>query len=327
MVLEQKYLTCGRMECFFTLLLDKIPFSDKTKYGNYGDVVKAITGGEHPALPENTPEKLKDIILSCWAKEPEKRPLFSDLTSMQTDHGSLWEHIEKEAAARGNKEVLELWKEAAGTAPSVQWDKFQAMFWPKMDMTMSQAQENHRSKCIHNLLEVTATGDVTHKAFTNFTTLFSPILTGKQGLNFIDGIVALCKKTYFYGFQGRTPAEAVINEVLKSNPNPYLLRISTTVGIQFCLSYVPVKQKGAKETKLEIVHLPILPPTYMETGIAAYVEKFTATNLKVKETKGIRRTLNDLFTDTALLTLQQTATVESSYGGQPSGSMVKTIND
>jgi hypothetical protein len=149
-----------------------------------------------------------------------------------------------------------LWKEAAGSAASVQWDKFQTTL-AKMDMTMSQAQENHRSKCIHNLLEVTATGNLTHKAFTNFTTLFSPILTGKQGLNFIDGIVALCKKTYFYGFQGRAQAEAVINEVLKSNPNPYLLRISTTVGISFCLSYVPVKQKG-KETKLE-VHLPILP--------------------------------------------------------------------
>jgi len=156
--------------------------------------------------------------------------------------------------------------------------------------------------------------------------LFTPILTGKQGLQFIDGVVALCRKPYFYGLQGRAPAEAVINEVKqKSVPNPFLLRISTTQGVSFCLSYVPPVKSKDKEA---IVHLPILPATYQETGIVAYVDKFTPT-LKVKSTNGHARNFDkDVFNDAILLTVQQSTTVES-YGGQLSGigsSMKKTVD-
>jgi len=312
---------------FYTLLLDKIPYDDPKLYPTFGDVVKAISA-DLPKLPDNTPEILKQTIERCWSKDPEKRPTFTELTAMQTEHGgNLWETIQKEAAARGNHEVIELWKTAAGSANQVSWAKFEETFWPQMGMTHSQAQENYRSKCIQKLLEVSPTDlIVEHVKFTNFTTLFTPILTGKQGLQFIDGVVALCRKPYFYGLQGRAPAEAVINEVKqKSVPNPFLLRISTTQGVSFCLSYVPPVKSKDKEA---IVHLPILPATYQETGIVAYVDKFTPT-LKVKSTNGHARNFDkDVFNDAILLTVQQSTTVES-YGGQLSGigsSMKKTVD-
>jgi len=126
--------------------------------------------------------------------------------------------------------------------------------------------------------------------------------------------------------QGRAPAEAVINEVKqKTVPNPFLLRISTTQGVSFCLSYVPPVKAKEKEA---IVHLPILPATYQETGIIAYIDKLTPT-LKVKTVNGYARNFDkEVFSDAVLLSVQQSATVES-YGGQLSGigsSMKKTVD-
>jgi len=153
--------------------------------------------------------------------------------------------------------------------------------------------------------------------------LFSPFRPGPE---YIDAIVSLCRQPYFYGLQGRAPAEAVINKTRadKGNQFPYLLRISTTQGVTFCLSYIPNK-KGAK---LEIIHLPVAPPAYHEKGIEAYVKTFEHT-YKVKSTDNYLRDFQTIVfrDDRSQLTVQQSAGTQA-YSGQPSlsASGVKTID-
>jgi len=161
---------------------------------------------------------------------------------------------------------------------------------------------------------------VQKKHYDNFTTLFSPFRPGPE---YIDAIVSLCRQEYFYGLQGRAPAEAIINRVrdVKSIQFPYLLRISTTQGVTFCLSYIPNK-KGAK---LEIVHLPVAPSAYHEKGIEAYVKTFEHT-YKVKSVDNYERTFQTIVfrDDRTQLTVQQNAGTQA-YSGQASAALSGSI--
>jgi len=237
----------------------------------------------------------------------------------------LWEATEKHVANHGNEQVIALWKTVAHNEKQIPWARFSEVFWA--EMKISNPEQNSRSACVKQLLEVSQTEPIVTKAhYDNFTTLFSPFRSGDEGTQYIDSIVSLCKQNYFYGLQGRTDAEAVINIVRNTgkNPTPYLLRISTTLGVQFCLSYYPPKSVDKK-----IVHLPIAPSAYLEKGIEAYVKTFEHT-YKVKSVDNVSRNLYRLIftTDNTPLLVEQTAGTQA-YTGQASGlsmSGVKTID-
>jgi len=147
-----------------------------------------------------------------------------------------------------------------------------------------------RVKCLQALMNlgfnINDDHPLPHKNYSDFVKLFKPLRDGPEGLSFVDSLVDLCKKDYFFGYMGRD-CETLLNKVFlpqkddKKKPLPYLLRISITQGISFVISSVKVGG-GA------IDHMIVKPEQYAAQGIASYVEEH-AKKRKLGVAKGVDR--------------------------------------
>lgn len=65
----------------FEIICKEVPFEDE----NAKEAMRLHMKGHRPdkeAIPPDVPEHLEEIMVSCWAQEPEKRPSFGDVCKM-----------------------------------------------------------------------------------------------------------------------------------------------------------------------------------------------------------------------------------------------------
>jgi serine/threonine protein kinase len=60
----------------FEILSGDIPFSN---ISSLSEVKKMVLDGEHPELPTECPELLKNLIERCWSLDASQRPKFGDI--------------------------------------------------------------------------------------------------------------------------------------------------------------------------------------------------------------------------------------------------------
>jgi len=183
-----------------------------------------------------------------------------------------------------------------------------------------------RAKCLQVLMGLKfpvndPATPLTLTGYSNFMNVFRPLRTGKEGPTFLDSIVDLCSKDWYYGQASRAQAEGQLNDALQNhgNKSPFLVRNSENEGFKFCISYV-----ATKATKVE--HVLIQPEAYQSEGITAYLTN-EVTKKHLKPVKGIGRPFTLLF-DSSFELLEQKRTAvgdQSGYEGQSSFASVSNV--
>jgi len=173
-----------------------------------------------PTLPSNTPGELKKIVAKCWSPNPADRGSFGDFIQEDANEKTIWDAIFKEAELQSDTVGQEIWKDACagGNNDSVPWNKFEAVFFKHMNIPVEKSQDKTqlRVKCLQALMNlgfnINDDHTLPHKNFSDFVKLFKPLRSGPEGLSFVDSLVDLCKKDYFFGYIGRD-CEALLNKV------------------------------------------------------------------------------------------------------------------
>jgi len=216
------------------------------------------------------PPKLVDLIKRCTSKNPEERPKFTDITD-----GPFWLEIYQDMVSAGNEKGKEIWKAASKdkTTEIIPWEDFASTLWTFLEVEKPTPLQ---VECVKTMLYL-ENNNVTHKNWIRFLLWFSPLRTGKDGKEYLTKVVGLLEAPWFYGREcDRNASDAVINAVL-SNKNimekkenkgklPFLVRIAISQGEKYCLVCC-----SGTPGKIQINHVPINPPDYVETGIYKYI--------------------------------------------------------
>ena len=96
----------------FALAVLQIPYSDMTPLQA---AVGVVQKGLRPAIPQNCPPALAELMVACWDASPMHRPTFRDLTPrLQLLLDLAKDEEAKKAAKGGLLSKLNLRKEAKG---------------------------------------------------------------------------------------------------------------------------------------------------------------------------------------------------------------------
>jgi len=304
----------------YALVPWKNPYADSK---DYGEVVAKLKGFTLPELPKNTPQTLREMIQKCWAHKPEDRGDFLALTAEESGE-SVFKKIFLDAIHESDLEAAAIWKAVQAAAPqeggkkgdTFPWNVFAPVFFEKMGI---KEPSSVQVKCIQALMglgfNAQDTAPVTHDNYHHFTQIFTPIRPSKD---FISSVVELCKQDYFYGIAPRASTETVLNKAVgeKKNKNPFLLRISTTGSVRFCLSYIP-KSKDPKAAAV-VTHFLIEPPQYQSKGILSFIVGHVK-SLGVKSVEGLERDLGVVFEKHSELEVRSSSD-QNQFGGVASAS-------
>jgi len=258
---------------YFTLLTDKIPFSDAN---NFDDVKNSITKMNIPKLPPNTPKSFLEIIEKCWEEKPERRIL-----PLQIAEKDPWNSIFREACFQGQTIAKDIWKEAAGDEKKevVDWPAFKKVFYAKLYVnTDPKIDEVERS--LKTLLRVSADEMINLSKFTQFATTFSPLREGgTEGPAYIASLKELCKQKYFFGIRDRNETHAILNseqakKLRDKGDLPFIVRLSEGQNYQLVISHYYRKDPKT----LDIAHQAISPDQYAEIGFLQFIDKYKKAN-------------------------------------------------
>jgi len=65
------------------------------------NIALQVIEGKRPAIPSNTPEDFKNLMLECWKNDPEERPDFADIEKKLAAY--YWSIPENEPQPGSNK--------------------------------------------------------------------------------------------------------------------------------------------------------------------------------------------------------------------------------
>jgi len=71
--------------CLWQLITRQIPFSTLTPI----QAAYAVAEGQRPAIPQSTPRRLHQIIMSCWEQDSHKRPSFIYIAMALADYAKM----------------------------------------------------------------------------------------------------------------------------------------------------------------------------------------------------------------------------------------------
>jgi len=167
------------------LLTEKVPFEGK--FTQTHQLVEAVTRGERPAIPNNTPKKLRELIEQCWHQNPEKRPTFQQILDSK-----IFDDIVLEAVTRGNEACMNMWKSFGPGKKEIPWQDFATAF-AKLLHT-KYVPKDIRFQCLATVLNVNKhpLECVTLEAFENFLKWFGPI----EGAEVLDQLKNLLEQKY-----------------------------------------------------------------------------------------------------------------------------------
>jgi len=259
----------------YTLLTDKIPFSDEKDYRNVRKRITELKDVSIP-LPTNTPKLLSKMISSCCKITPSERPRFKELAEE-----NMWNQIYQEVALQGNDDACAIWRKAQkiylknelvlrnDEVDSLPWSLFSLKFWKAMDME-HQPENSEISRCIKSVMGVSNQVEnpiLKLTSFSKFIKVFSPFRSGEEGKDYVKSIVRLLKQIWYYGPINRDTAESIINMAkrkIERETNPFLVRISENQECKFCFVFF-------NPEKNTIEHCIVEPDTYAKEGFFSYI--------------------------------------------------------
>jgi len=261
------------------------------------------------------------MIQKCWAQKPEDRGDFLAL-AMEDGGVSVFKKIFDDAIHEADKEAALIWKAVQAASPEegkkgdqFPWNVFAPVFFEKMGVKEPSVAH---TKCLQALLQLgynaQDTALVTHEHYHHFVQIFSPLRPSKD---FINSVVELCKQDYFYGIAPRGSVEVVLNKAKEKIKNPFLLRISTTGQVRFCLSYIP-KPKDPKQQVL-VTHFLIEPVQYQSKGIMSFIVGYVK-SLGLNSVGDMDRELKVVFEKHSEFEVRTSSEPAVSYSGGASAS-------
>uniref|UniRef100_A0A6B2L323 Protein kinase domain-containing protein n=1 Tax=Arcella intermedia TaxID=1963864 RepID=A0A6B2L323_9EUKA len=231
-----------------------------------------VINGSRPIMPQGTPQKLKEILESCWDKNTERRPSFKVLASED------WQKLISDTMSKNQKATEEMWlslsKVPNQVPKSVPWLDFVKGFSTFLGVTTpkdTKLEETTPWKCIQYLLEAKS-GTVTVENWNKFLGLFGPVTPGTvQGTAFLKHIVTLLQQDWFHGAIGGKEAENRINiDPNSKNASVFLLRFSDT-SPTFTLTS---RKKPSRSAPTEIKHERLTKESWTDIpSLIQYIEK------------------------------------------------------
>lgn len=71
--------------CLWQLITREVPFANMTPI----QAAYAVAEGRRPAIPVDTPHRLREIISSCWHQDSLRRPSFTYITMALADYAKM----------------------------------------------------------------------------------------------------------------------------------------------------------------------------------------------------------------------------------------------
>lgn len=206
------------------------PFKDITTYSSLLD--RVVTGGERPEIPDNCPSKLKALIKACWDQDPKRRPSFEKIIPLFDE--IIVDSIIKDPHGR------QLWKKnflsKGSLKERITWKQFVVSFCGYWKEKLPKDANNIQYKCLHALLADNSKQLVTIEAWGRMLEWFGPM----KGINILETIENLLKKSWFHGDMSSTAAE---KELRKHKKGTFLVRFSAREPGCYAITTVSQSEK------------------------------------------------------------------------------------
>jgi len=213
-------------------------------------LIKRVLGGEEEGINRprliREPKDLREMIKSCWATEPAKRPE----SFVELDRQKAWEKAAKANSTSATDAtaaaLLKVFDETPGPEKSVPFQKFLEVFKKQFNLTINDPKDvTYRAlMCIMDIGN--PSDEVTYDNVERFNLWFSEI--HKKDL--VHTIDALCSKPWFWGSTTGIPVEeedTVLAKPSNKRTGTFLVRWSNTHK-EFYLTYViRDKRRGSQK--------------------------------------------------------------------------------
>lgn len=212
----------------------------KAPFAHHNDIkvfMKAIVEkGERPPIPDGTLPSLKELMETCWAANPARRPSMTEI--LKSLDNILPEAVLPDPLA------VKLWKSNFLGEDTVEWAKFVPAFYKTIGVAApSQSailnpREDRKLLCLYILLADTIP-DLTKEAKSVIVSLesFGKFLHwfGPTSPNILEKLSDLCGKSWFHGKITKEETAALLN---RKDKGMFIVRMSATEEGFFTISKV-----------------------------------------------------------------------------------------
>jgi len=217
--------------CVWEITTTKDLFPHHSDYNEFKHAI--CVDGERPPLPSDMLPSLKDFMEACWAKNPDDRPDFGEITNRLDE-------IMIDAAIPGEG-GRELWKSCFLREHEIKWPKFVTMFYRYLGLRrphdtgereVSETVGKYRAlkalvakpktDCDNSLFV-----EIQH--FGNIVEWFAPLeraVVGEE--NILDRMLDICSKPWFHG--DISLAETQRRLKVSNKEGTFLVRFSSVPG-------------------------------------------------------------------------------------------------
>lgn len=185
------------------------------------EITEFVCGGGRPAIVTGWPQRLVELLQTCWHADAQRRPSF---TTMQSQFGNLLiDYLCPDAL--GRRIARALWLE----------DEMLRVPYADFEATLEEAcgiDFNTGSQCYRRCLQVMLCDPFEHRVtFERFCNMIQWFGTMNPILDFLGRIVALFECPWFFGFIRGTDAKNLLVEQQRRCPETgfYLFRFSETL--------------------------------------------------------------------------------------------------
>eukprot|EP01103_Thecamoeba_quadrilineata_P019190 TRINITY_DN7669_c0_g1_i1.p1 TRINITY_DN7669_c0_g1~~TRINITY_DN7669_c0_g1_i1.p1 ORF type:complete len:518 (+),score=108.01 TRINITY_DN7669_c0_g1_i1:27-1580(+) len=220
--------------CLWELLTKQAPFPDMSSYNYFKYAV--TEENRRPPIPEDCLPSLRDLIESCWDKDPSRRPSFEKII-MRLDSIIVDAAIDDVAACG-------VWKNKFGSREEVLWKDFIEGFSNCLVLNPNQYRDEDaiEHRVLKHLL-AQKSSDRSLKIPPDVVKLerFGSMLKffGPADQYFVRNIIDMLRRPDFYGELSTADAENYLNGS-KEKKGTYLVRLSSQVG------YFTISRLGSK---------------------------------------------------------------------------------
>jgi serine/threonine protein kinase len=198
------------------MMSGEYPWKDQLKKPE--DFISTVkVAGKRPPMPPNVPEKLRALIESCWAQEPDDRPSFAYIVENDILSQIIIEDIIRDTEGRS------FWKKTYGGRFDIPWKKFVGDFSAYLQIHLPSDFENHPKFAALKFCLLGANTNnqiVTIEAFGDLLAYYGPLT---RGIAILDTLHETISTPGFFGELSRDEATQVLQNEKKGT---FLMRLS-----------------------------------------------------------------------------------------------------
>jgi len=187
--------------------------------------------GFRPDIPEDCQPRIRDLLISCWNKNPKKRPTFSmiihELDLILVD------------VAINDSKGRDLWHINFLGKESVEWEDFRSKLFEYLLLKLSFS--DIQIKCLEAVLAESPTDLMVKSKIVNITRFgqvcawFGPLKSGADNMVLLINLTNILKEKWFHGDLTQVEAEDRLNSQSKGT---FLIRFSSSSPGCFTISHI-----------------------------------------------------------------------------------------